>query len=184
LFEDIISDRSSLILRYTIAPGDFAHGGQASSHIKRALLRLGASPQVARRCAIAVYEAEINLILHTLNGGTITAEIEPHLISFRVEDDGPGIEDPELAMKPGYSTASEQVRELGFGAGMGLPNIERCVDEMSLESALGVGTTLSVKIDLQPQQNPEQQHYYSVSPGRWEKKRKAVESQPEGEAVT
>ena len=189
LFEDIVSERSSLILRYTIAPRDFARGGQASSNIKRALLRLGATPQIARRCGIAVYEAEMNLILHTPNGGTITAEIEPHLINIKVEDDGPGIEDPSLAMKPGYSTASEQVRELGFGAGMGLPNIERCVDEMSLESAVGVGTTLTMKIDLQPPAM-ELRHRYAVSLGRWEKTRPAIasrqagESGPEGEVAT
>ena len=189
LFEDIVSERSSLILRYTIAPRDFACGGQASSNLKKALLRLGATPQIARRCGIAVYEAEMNLILHTPNGGTITAEIEPHLINIKVEDDGPGIEDPSLAMKPGYSTASEQVRELGFGAGMGLPNIERCVDEMSLESAVGVGTTLTMKIDLQPPAM-ELRHRYAVSLGRWEKTRPAIasrqagESGPEGEVTT
>jgi CBS domain-containing protein/anti-sigma regulatory factor (Ser/Thr protein kinase) len=174
LFEDIISDRSSLILRYVIEPGNFVQGGQASSHIKRALLRLGASPQIARRCGIAVYEAEMNLIIHATNGGTITTEIEPHLINIQVVDDGPGIEDPALAMKPGYSTATERIRELGFGAGMGLPNIERCVDEMSLESALGIGTSLSMKIYLQPQESLEQWHYYFVSLGRWEKTRRAT----------
>jgi CBS domain-containing protein len=82
LFEDIVSDRTSLILRYTIKPGDFTHGGSASSHIKRALVRLGANPQIARRCGIAVYEAEMNLIIHTTRGGVIRVEIEPHLISM------------------------------------------------------------------------------------------------------
>ncbi|MEA3327161.1 MAG: CBS domain-containing protein, partial [Chloroflexota bacterium] len=96
LFEDIISDRSSLILRYNIEKGDFIHGGDASSNIKRALLRLGASPQIARRCGIAVYEAEMNLIIHTNNGGTLRVEIEPHKITMEAYDDGPGIEDVEL----------------------------------------------------------------------------------------
>jgi CBS domain-containing protein/anti-sigma regulatory factor (Ser/Thr protein kinase) len=152
LFEDIVSDRTSLILRYTIKPRDFTRGGAASSHIKRALVRLGANPQIARRCGIAVYEAEMNLIIHTTNGGVIVVEIEPHLISVEAIDDGPGIEDIELAMKPGYSTALEEIRELGFGAGMGLNNIDRCVDEMLLESTPGKGTRLEMRIHLQPRQ--------------------------------
>ena len=149
LFEDIESDRSSLILRYTIKQGDFMHGGSASSAIKRALLRLGASPQIARRAGIAVYEAEMNLIIHTTNGGVIRVEIEPHQISINIYDDGPGIEDINQALRPGYSTATETVRELGFGAGMGLINIQRCVDSMRLESIMGKGTSLKLKILLQ-----------------------------------
>lgn len=148
LFEDIESDRSSLILRYNINQGDFTHGGAASSAIKRALLRLGANPQIARRTGIAVYEAEMNLIIHTTNGGIIRVEIEPNQISITISDDGPGIEDVNLAMRPGYSTATETVRELGFGAGMGLVNIQRCVDSMRLESVYGRGTNLRLKIFL------------------------------------
>jgi len=150
LFEDIESDRSSLILRYDIKPRDFTHGGAASSNIKRALLRLGANPQIARRCGIAVYEAEMNLIIHTNNGGVIRVEIEPHQITVETTDDGPGIKDLSLAMKPGYSTASEEVRELGFGAGMGLVNIQRCVDSMKLESTWGKGTHLRMKLFMNP----------------------------------
>ncbi|HEX7557450.1 MAG TPA: CBS domain-containing protein [Leptolinea sp.] len=149
LFEDIESDRTSLILRYNIKQHDFVRGGAASSNIKRALLRLGASPQIARRCSIATYEAEINLIIHTNNGGVIRVEIEPHQITIDVTDDGPGIADVELARKPGYSTATEEIRELGFGAGMGLANIARCVDSMKLESVLGKGTRLRMKINLE-----------------------------------
>lgn len=148
LFEDIESDRSSLILRYSIKQGDFTQGGAASSAIKRALLRLGANPQVARRVGIAVYEAEMNLIIHTTNGGLIRVEIEPKQISINITDDGPGIQDINLALKPGYSTASDSVRELGFGAGMGLVNIQRCVDSMRLESIYGQGTILRLKIFL------------------------------------
>ena len=149
LFEDINSDRTSLILRYNIYPRDFTHGGAASADIKRALIRLGAEPQIARRCGIAVYEAEMNLIIHTTDGGVIRVEIEPHQISVDVYDYGPGIEDVEQALKPGYSTASEEIRELGFGAGMGLVNISRCVDWMKLESAWGKGTRLRMKIRLE-----------------------------------
>lgn len=150
LFEDIISDRTSLILRYNIRPRDFTHGGAASSNIKKALLRLGATPQIARRCSIAIYEAEMNLIIHTTQGGVLRVEIEPHQISIDAIDDGPGIMDVELAMKPGYSTASEEVRELGFGAGMGLVNINRCVDSMKLDSTWGKGTRLRMKLFLNP----------------------------------
>lgn len=148
LFEDISSDRTSLILRYNIKAHDFTNGGNASSKIKRALLRMGASPVIARRCGIAIYEAEINLIIHTTNGGVIRVEIEPHQITMRATDDGPGIPNVQLAMQVGYSTATDQVRELGFGAGMGLNNIKRCADKMSLESVMGKGTRLEMRIDL------------------------------------
>lgn len=150
LFEDIISDRTSLILRYHIKARDFTQGGNASSHIKRALLRLGANPQISRRCGIAIYEAEMNLIIHTTKGGLIRVEIDPHRILMQTTDDGPGIPDVELAKQAGYSTAPEEVRELGFGAGMGLFNIQRCVDKMSLESTVGKGTKLEMKIYLPP----------------------------------
>jgi CBS domain-containing protein/anti-sigma regulatory factor (Ser/Thr protein kinase) len=146
LFEDIVSDRSSLILRYEIKARDFTQGGAASSKIKRALLRLGANPQVARRVGIAVYEAEINLIIHANDGGVLRVEIEPHQISIEATDQGPGIKDIDLALKPGYSTATEEIRELGFGAGMGLINIARCMDHMQLESTYGVGTKLKMKL--------------------------------------
>lgn len=153
LFEDIVSDRTSLILRYSIKKGDFVHGGNASSNIKRALLRLGATPHIARRCGIAIYEAEMNLIIHTTHGGTIRAEIEPEKITMEAYDDGPGIEDVELAMKPGYSTATNEVREMGFGAGMGLVNIKRCVDEMKLISSKDRGTNLFMIIYLENMDN-------------------------------
>jgi CBS domain-containing protein/anti-sigma regulatory factor (Ser/Thr protein kinase) len=151
LFEDILSDRTSLILRYYIKPRDFTNGGAASSYIKRALLRLGANTQLARRIGIAVYEAEMNLIIHTNDGGYIRVEIEPHRITIRAIDDGPGIDDIQMALKPGYSTATEAVREMGFGAGMGLVNIQRCVDKMTLESTPGKGTRLEMRIYLDKQ---------------------------------
>jgi CBS domain-containing protein/anti-sigma regulatory factor (Ser/Thr protein kinase) len=146
LFEDIISERTTLVLRYTIKAGDFTQGGKASSYIKRALLRLGADPQITRRCCIAVYEAEMNLIIHTMNGGILKLEVEPHRVTMSATDDGPGIPDTEKVFEPGYSTATEQVREMGFGAGMGLVNMKRCVDEIKLESAPGKGTKLVMRI--------------------------------------
>jgi CBS domain-containing protein/anti-sigma regulatory factor (Ser/Thr protein kinase) len=148
LFEDIVSDRTSLILRYRIKARDFVHGGNASSNIKRALLRLGANPQIARRCGIAIYEAEMNLIIHTTSGGILRVEIDPQRILLGAIDEGPGIADVDKAMQVGYSTASEEIRELGFGAGMGLNNIQRCVDKMVLESTLGQGTRLEMNIFL------------------------------------
>lgn len=150
LFEDITSDRTSLILRYKIKPGDFVNGGQASSHIKRALLRLGASPQLARQCGIAVYEAEMNLIIHSTNGGVLRVQVEPHRILMQTTDDGPGIADVKQALQPGWSTASELARSMGFGAGMGLVNIQRCVDKMEVESTPGKGTKLLMEIHLRP----------------------------------
>ena len=146
LFEDIVSDRTSLILRYYTKPRDYNKGGTASSNIKRALLRMGADAQLARRCGIAIYEAEMNLIIHANDVGYIRVEIEPHQIIMKVSDNGPGIENIEQALKPGYSTASDQVREMGFGAGMGLPNIQRCVDHLQVESTPGKGTRLNLKI--------------------------------------
>lgn len=146
LFEDIISDRTTLVLRYHIKAQDFIHGGNASSNIKRALLRLGADPQIARRCGIAVYEAEMNLIIHTTNGGILKLEMEPHRITMSTVDDGPGIPDVAQVLQAGYSTASEHVREMGFGAGMGLVNIKRCVDNMEIDSTPGQGTKLTMRI--------------------------------------
>jgi len=142
LFEDIVSDRSTLTLRYSVKKNDFSRGGAASNNIKKALLRLGASPQVARRCGIAVYEAEMNLIIHTNHGGVLRVEIESYLITMEAYDDGPGIPDISLAMQPGYSTAPQEIRAQGFGAGMGLVNIKSCVDEMNLSSSLDRGTNL------------------------------------------
>jgi CBS domain-containing protein/anti-sigma regulatory factor (Ser/Thr protein kinase) len=151
LFEDIISERTTLVLRYTIKAGDFTQGGKASSHIKRALIRLGADPQLTRRCCIAVYEAEMNLIIHTTHGGILKLEVEPHRITMSATDDGPGIPDTEQVFQPGYSTATEHVREMGFGAGMGLVNMKRCVDEIELTSTVGKGTKLVMRLFIPDQ---------------------------------
>lgn len=150
LFEDIVSDRTSLFLRYRVRHRDFASGGLASTHVRRALLRLGASLETARRCAIAVYEAEMNLVIHTSNGGLLRVEIQPQLIFMEALDDGPGIEDIDRAMQPGYTTTPPEIRAMGFGAGFGLVNIQRCVDKMWLKSQPGEGTRLEMWIYLQP----------------------------------
>lgn len=165
LFEDITSDRTSLIMRYVIKPGDYTNGGKASSNIKRALLRLGATPQLARQCGIAVYEAEINLIIHSTNGGVLRVQIEPHRILMQTTDDGPGIADIQQALQPGWSTASPVARSMGFGAGMGLVNIQRCVDKMELVSTAGKGTKLFMEIHLRPEEKFKDASTTTEAPG-------------------
>jgi len=134
IFEDVVSDRTSIILRYDVMARDFKRAGEASSNIKLVLGRLGAPLEVVRRAAIAAYEAEMNIILHTTEGGEIQAEVQPGRLIIRAVDRGPGIPDIARAMQPGFSTAAEWIQELGFGAGMGLSNIQRCANEMRLES--------------------------------------------------
>ena len=151
IFEDILSDRTSLILRYKVKAKDFKSGGRASSKIRRALDRLGASPDVIRRIAISAYEAEMNLIIHADEGGELIAEMQPDVIRITAIDHGPGIPDVEQALSSGYSTAPNWIRELGFGAGMGLSNIQRCSDSMKLESKVGVGSKLKIVFQLKPE---------------------------------
>ena len=148
IFEDIESEETSLVLRYNIKAQDFVRGGEASSKIKRALERLGAPPPVIRRVAVAVYEGETNIIIHSV-GGYIHAEIRPDKVTIYIVDYGPGIPDVEQAMQPGFSTAPDWIRELGFGAGMGLINIKNCADTMKLTSKMGEGTRLEISFKLQ-----------------------------------
>ena len=150
IFEDIVSDRTSLLLRYRVEARDFTRGGVASSKIKRAIERLGGNPALARRVAVAAYEAEMNLVIHTERGGEMQVEIQPQQMQMIVVDDGPGIESLEQAMRPGFSTAPEWIREMGFGAGMGLMNIKRCADEMKIESTPGSGTRLDIVFRVPP----------------------------------
>jgi len=156
IFEDIVSDQTSLILRYKVEAKDFKKGGTASSKIKRALDRLGGVPEVIRRVAISAYEAEMNLIIHTDHGGELIAEMQPDVIRVTAIDQGPGIPDVEQAMSPGFSTAPNWIRELGFGAGMGLMNIKKCADAMTLESTVGVGPRMEIVIYLHPESSQEQ----------------------------
>lgn len=130
---------------YDVAAGDFTRAGYASSAIKKTLKQLGVSPAVVRRVVIAVYEAEVNIVAHSY-GGRITADIEPGGINVTLADTGPGIPDVEKAMQKGFSTASKEVREMGFGAGMGLPNIKDNADELRIETEVGKGTTLHIFI--------------------------------------
>jgi CBS domain-containing protein/anti-sigma regulatory factor (Ser/Thr protein kinase) len=148
IFEDVVSDRTSIFLQYDVVARDFDRAGETASKIKRALTRLGFSSQIVRRAAIAAYEAEMNIIIHADQGGEMVVDVQPEQIIMRVVDTGPGIPDIERAMHPGFSTAPEWIREMGFGAGMGLANIQRCTDEMRLESPLGTRTFLEVVIFL------------------------------------
>jgi len=151
IFEDIIADEIALVFGYRVAAGDISQAGGASSGLKKTLGRLGIHPQIIRRVAIATYEAEMNVVIFT-DGGEIVAEVRPDRITIEAIDKGPGIPDIQQAMQPGFSTAPAWVQEMGFGAGMGLPNIKACADDMQLESTVGVGTHLKVIIYLNEQQ--------------------------------
>ncbi|HHV96483.1 MAG TPA: anti-sigma regulatory factor [Clostridiaceae bacterium] len=140
---------NSLKLHYEIPGDDFALAGEASSNVKKILTQLGVNPAIIKRVSIAMYEAEINAVIHA-NGGTAEVEIDSNKVTIIIKDEGPGIPDIELAMQEGYSTASEAVRELGFGAGMGLPNIKKYSDNFEIESIVGKGTTVKIEVWLKP----------------------------------
>ena len=137
----------AIVLKYDISPDDFTRAGEASSDVKGKLKQLGVSPAAIRKVAIAMYEGEINMVIHA-NGGEITVEITPVDIKMVLADVGPGIPDVEQAMKAGYSTAPDEVRSLGFGAGMGLPNMKKYTDDMAIETKLGVGTTITMIVKM------------------------------------
>ncbi len=128
---------------YEVDGNDFTRAGETSSSVKKILRSMGFSPETIRRVAIAMYEGEINMVIHA-NGGTIDAYIDPDKITVVMKDTGPGIKDISLAMQEGYSTATNKIRELGFGAGMGIPNMKKYSDEMDIDTEVGVGTTLTL----------------------------------------
>lgn len=136
-----------ITLNYHISPDDFTRAGEASSDVKGKLKQMGVSPDAVRKVAIAMYEGEINMVIHA-DGGEITVEISPEQIRMILADQGPGIENIELAMKAGWSTAPDEVRSLGFGAGMGLPNMKKYTDEMEIVSRPGMGTTITMIVRL------------------------------------
>jgi CBS domain-containing protein/anti-sigma regulatory factor (Ser/Thr protein kinase) len=145
IFEDIVAEYKEIYLTYDVMGKDFDRAGKASTRMKRNLKRLGIRPDIAHRLAVASYEAEMNVVIYA-DRGTMEYRITPDEIYLRIRDHGPGIADVEKAMQPGYSTAPDWVRELGFGAGMGLQNIKKCADRMELESTVGTGTTLTIWI--------------------------------------
>ena len=132
-------------LHYEVPGDDFTRAGEASSAVKRTLKKLGFKADVIRRVAIAMYEGEINMVIHA-GGGVADVEITSDRIDIVLADQGPGIPNVELAMKEGYSTAPDNVRTLGFGAGMGLPNIKKYTDEMVIETEIGKGTKLIMTV--------------------------------------
>ena len=133
---------------YAVAAADYTRAGEASADIKRRLKQLGVSGMVLRRVAVASYEVELNLVIHSM-GGVLALEVAPEGVTLVSKDVGPGIPDVDLAMREGYSTANEEARSLGFGAGMGLPNMKRNADSFFIESTVGVGTTIKMHFSLQ-----------------------------------
>ncbi len=129
---------------YAVEKGAFETAGEASASIKRILRKLGVPSGVIRRVAVAAYEVELNLVIHSL-GGSIDLSVEPESVTLHIADRGPGIPNLDLAMREGWSTASDEVRTLGFGAGMGLPNMRRNADDFDIQSEVGVGTTILMK---------------------------------------
>ena len=136
-----------LNFHFIVDGNDFTSAGQASIQIKKNLRRLGLDPETIRRVSIAMYEGEINMVIHA-HGGEADVNVYEDRIEIILKDNGPGIENIEQAMQEGFSTAHDQIRSLGFGAGMGLPNMKRYTDDMKIESEVGVGTTVTMRVNL------------------------------------
>jgi serine/threonine-protein kinase RsbT len=133
--------------KYSIEGGNFSKAGNASSQVKKVLKQLNLEMRLIKRIVVAIYEAEVNVVAHA-EKGTMQVNIDADKITVQLRDEGPGIENIEKAMQEGYSTASQQVREMGFGAGMGLPNINRNADKLDIRSTPGVGTELDIEINF------------------------------------
>jgi anti-sigma regulatory factor (Ser/Thr protein kinase) len=136
-----------LVLEFNVDGDNFVSAGAASEAVKQTLKKLGIAPEIIRKVAISMYEGEINMVIHG-KGGKAFVEIGSDEICVSLRDEGPGIADISLAMQEGYSTASDTIRSLGFGAGMGLPNMKRYADSLEITSAVGVGTTVDIKVKL------------------------------------
>jgi serine/threonine-protein kinase RsbT len=132
---------------YSVEGGNFIKAGSASSQVKKVLKQLNVDPKIIKRVVIALYEAEVNIVAHAWEG-TVFVKIDTNRIDLKLVDKGPGIPDINLAMQQGYSTASSEVREMGFGAGMGLPNMKNNSDELNITSEVGIGTTVEMTIYL------------------------------------
>ena len=137
---------NKISFQYDVDGKDFTRAGEASSDMKNKLKKMNLDPAVVRRVAIAMYEGEINIVIHA-DGGTIDVDLYPEHLMLTLKDQGPGIPDIDKAMQEGYSTAPDEIVSLGFGAGMGLPNMKRASDEMQIDSVLGVGTTVTMRIN-------------------------------------
>ena len=137
----------NLIFRFDVSGNDFTSAGQASVQVKKNLRQLGFNPEIIRRVSIAMYEGEINMVIHA-GGGTAEVIVSEEYIEIVLQDNGPGIKDIEQAMQAGYSTASDNIRSLGFGAGMGLPNMKKNTDSLDIKSTIGVGTCITMRVLL------------------------------------
>lgn len=142
-----MSEENTIIMSYEVPANDFTRAGEASSSVKSKLKKMGVKPEIIRKVAIAMYEGEINMVIHAY-GGKIEVIVSPEEIEMILKDEGPGIADIELAMQVGFSTAPDNIRSLGFGAGMGLPNMKKYSDEMVIDTVLGVGTTVTMKVRM------------------------------------
>ena len=134
-------------LTYEISPDDFTRAGEASSDVNKKLKQMGAGPEAIRKVAIAMYEGEINMVIHA-KGGEIRVDITPEKIIMVLDDVGPGIPNVEQAMQAGFSTAPDEVRSLGFGAGMGLPNMKKYTDSMEIDTRIGDGTKITMVVNI------------------------------------
>ena len=141
----MIMPENSVKLHYNVDASDFTVAGQASGAVKKVLKQLGFAPDVIRRVAVAMYECEINMVIHA-EGGHIDVEITPEKVRMIHTDQGPGIKDIDKAMQEGFSTADDKVRELGFGAGMGLPNMKRYTDDLKITTEIGKGTVVDMTV--------------------------------------
>lgn len=137
----------NLKFHFDVDGENFSSAGEASVVVKKKLRQLGFPPDIIRRVSIAMYEGEINMVIHA-NGGDADVTVDDDFITIVLKDTGPGIPDVNLAMQEGYSTARESIRALGFGAGMGLPNMKKYTDSMEIDTTVGVGTTITMKIGL------------------------------------
>ena len=136
-----------LSFRFDVDGDNFTSAGQASVQVKKDLRRLGIDPEIIRRVSIAMYEGEINMVIHA-GGGVAEVRVTEEAVEIILADNGPGIADIEQAMQAGFSTAPDTIRSLGFGAGMGLPNMKRYTDYMDIQSTVGVGTTITMRVNL------------------------------------
>ena len=138
---------ADIVLEYKVDGSDYQRAGEASRNAKFALKRLGLPADIIRRVGICMYEGEINMVIHA-DGGTATLTVGLKDITIVLKDKGPGIPDIDLAMQEGWSTADQEANSLGFGAGMGLPNMQRCADEMQIDTVVGQGTTVTMIIHI------------------------------------
>ena len=138
----------ALVFNFKVDGENFTSAGQASVQVKKSLRQLGIAPEIIRKISIAMYEGEINMVIHA-GGGDATVRVTEEYVEIILSDKGPGIKNIEQAMQEGYSTATDNIRSLGFGAGMGLPNMKRYSDHMHIDSVVGQGTNITMRVNIQ-----------------------------------